>query len=246
MKAKTKGTLKWGGIPRVVGTVCTRAGLEDFVARYRGKCDIAEARLDLTGLFRGWEDACRRIEESGTPVIATLRTTREGGKCSRPRGERLRILTRAVACASLVDVELRGGLSGRLRPKADAAGCSLIVSYHNFRETPPKEVIDQVIREGAKDASLVKVATLVRSRSDIGVLKEVLARTAGIPLCLIGMGPMGTVTRTTFATLGSRLTFGYLDLSAAPGQLSAEALVRYLRGADRGYAADFASRHALR
>jgi len=59
-------------------------------------------------------------------------------------------------------------------------------------------------------------------------------------LCVIGMGRAWSETRIEFATLGSCLTYGYLDKPAAPGQISAAELVRRLR---RALAARGAEKH---
>ena len=65
-------------------------------------------------------------------------------------------------------------------------------------------------------------------------LKQLLAKDWGLPLCVIGMGTLGTPTRTDFPRLGSCLTYGYLDTPVAPGQLSARARLDHLRPAKAG------------
>ena len=49
------------------------------------------------------------------------------------------------------------------------------------------------------------------------------------PLALMGMGVEGLETRLTLPPAGSKLTYGYLDKPAAPGQPSCKALAQRLR-----------------
>lgn len=233
---KTKD-LHLGKIPRVVGTLTTRAGLEAFLSEHRDACDIAEVRLDEIGVFPGWMEACRQIEAAGRPVMLTLRSTKDGGKCDRSREERRALLTQAATCASIVDVEHNSDSPAELKPVVAAAGKLLLVSYHDFARTPPREVWEKIIAAAAPHASAVKIATMVHSDTDLATLDAVLREPRKIPLCLIGMGAKGTRTRTDYPALGSCLTYGYLDAVSAPGQLSAAELVAHLRKTHAEYAA---------
>nr|URC24566.1 major capsid protein [Myoviridae environmental samples] len=63
----------------------------------------------------------------------------------------------------------------------------------------------------------------------------VLAKTLAKPLCVIGMGALAQKTRVAFSTQGSCLTYGFLDASTAPGQMSAAELTTRLREALPAY-----------
>ena len=235
-----------GEIPGVVGTITTRAGLEAFPHAYRDACDIAEVRLDETGVFPGWMDACRKIEATGRPAMLTLRSQRDGGKCGRSREERRVLLTQAVDCASIIDVEHNSDLPAELKSAVAAAGKMLLVSYHDFAGTPPREVLETIIAEAGPHASAVKIATMVNTAADLLTLEAVLREKRALPLCLIGMGAKGTPTRTSYPALGSCLTYGYLDSVSAPGQLSAAELVAHLRRTLPAYDTEFIRRHGAR
>lgn len=232
-----------GKIPYVVGTLTTRAGLEAFPREYLDACDIAEVRLDETSVFPGWTEACRKIEAAGRPVMLTLRSTKDGGKCERSREERRAILTQAVGCASIIDAEYNRDTPQDLGPAVRAAGKVLLVSYHDFARTPPRQILEKIIAEAGQHASVVKIATMVNSAADLVTLDAILREKRTVPLCLIGMGAMGTPTRTTYPGLGSCFTYGYLDTVSAPGQLSARELVASLRQIDPGYDREFVRRH---
>lgn len=242
----TRNNAGIGQIPRVVGTLTTRAGLEAFPPEYREACDLAEVRLDEIGIFPGWMEACHRIERAGTPVMLTLRSRTDGGKCERSRAERRAILTQAAACASLIDIEHNRDSPPDLSPAVHAAGKTLLVSYHDFARTPPREVLEKMIAEAGRHAEAVKIATMINTDADLLTLEAVLREKRKIPLCLIGMGAKGTHTRTDYPALGSCLTYGYLDSLSAPGQLSARELVAHLRRNLPGYDAEFIRRHAAK
>jgi 3-dehydroquinate dehydratase type I len=217
--------------PRVVGTITTRACLEDFPRDRRGSCDIAEVRLDQIGDIPGWSEACRAIEAAGTPVLLTLRSVQEGGKCGRTNEERLRLMREALTCSSLLDVELSSGLAETIKPEADRAGKTLIISFHDFSGTPTQASLEAIIAGGEHFGPIVKLATMIHTEADLAVLDAILAEPRGTLLCLIGMGAKGQITRTAYPARGSCLTYGFLDSIVAPGQLSAAELMRRVHAA---------------
>ena len=243
MNVCTLGDLPIGHIPRVVGTVSSLDLLNRFPSLTETVCDIAEVRLDLIGDSSDWVSRSRAIQESGTPTILTLRIVDEGGKCSATEEERLSIFQRALSIVSAIDVEFRSGLASRLFPQVERVSKCLIVSYHDFAQTPALEKLEEVITEASAQASIVKVSTMIKAEADIKILEELLMRKWPVPLCIIGMGSLGTSTRVNFPCLGSALTYGFLDSPSAPGQLSARALMENLRQKLPGYNEDLAIRH---
>jgi 3-dehydroquinate dehydratase-1 len=217
--------------PRVVGTITTRACLEDFPRQRRGSCDIAEVRLDQIGEIPRWAEACRAIEAAGTPVLLTLRSVKEGGKSARTDAQSLQIFREALSCASLLDVELSSGLAGAIKPEADQAGKTLIISFHDFAGTPPRAALEAIIAGGEHFAPIVKLATMIHTDADLAVLDAVLTEPRATLLCLIGMGAKGQITRTAYPARGSCLTYGFLDSVVAPGQLAAAELMRRIHPA---------------
>lgn len=229
MRTARFGNLTVGEIPRVVGTIASFACLQSFSNSPGELCDIAEVRLDEIGVETKWLAEAQRIEASGTPVILTLRSASEGGKSKLSNDDRLMLLLPALDHVSAIDVELKSGLAGLLSPLAKKRNKGLLVSFHDFDRTPPIAELEQIILEAAKEGSVAKVSTMVKSAADIEILKGLLGRHWDVPLCVIGMGSLGATTRTEFPHLGSCLTYGYLDAPVAPGQLSARELVDHLR-----------------
>ena len=217
------GPLSIGDEPRVVATLSSYDALERFAALRQRPCDIAEVRLDLIGPERDWMPVAERIEASGTPTILTLRAAYEGGKWSGPEEERLSILNKAKTGVSAIDVELRSGLAPKLRGKKP-----IIVSFHDFTGTPGLDVLLGVAEQALSEGDVAKVSTMIRTETDLETLRALLARHWNAPICVIGMGPQGEVTRTEFPRAGSCLTYGYFETSAAPGQLPAQKLMAHL------------------
>jgi 3-dehydroquinate dehydratase-1 len=229
MRTTRFGNLTIGDVPRVIGTISSFDSLQRFARSSERPCDIAEIRLDEIGVDMEWAAEAQRIEDSGTPVILTLRSATEGGKSTLSNQERLALLERGLEYVSAVDVELKSGLASALAPLTARKQKGLLVSFHHFERTPLYAELAEIIRDAATEASVVKVSTMVRSADDTSILRRLLEQDWDVPLCVIGMGSLGTATRTDFPRAGSCLTYGYLDAPVAPGQLSARALADHLR-----------------
>jgi 3-dehydroquinate dehydratase-1 len=239
------GPLRIGSIPRVVGTVSDPEFLERF--SWQGPefpCDIVELRLDQMHQVIDWEAWTRRIESIGWPVIITIRLKSEGGAWDRPDQERRPAYLRALEVASAIDVEARSSLSSKLAEAARQRGKAIILSWHDFQKTPSGDELGTVIGQSENLGGIVKITTLTQTRADVKTLKSLLERRWKSPLCVMGMGPIGSRTRIDFPLLGSALTYGYLDRPNAPGQLGAGEVTVELRRASGAYADEYVRRHA--
>jgi 3-dehydroquinate dehydratase-1 len=217
-----------GEPPLVVGTLLSFPP-ESLAPEASSACDVIEVRLDHILPEPNWLNRSRTIQEQTSPVILTLRLKSEGGKWSGSDEERLPFFKAAIENLSAVDIEFTSKIRDHVCEIAKAHGKACIVSHHDFDKTPPLAELRAVISEAKKMASIVKVTTMIKASNDIETLRSLLATPQEVPLCIMGMGPLGTDTRITFPTLGSCLTYGYLDKPAAPGQLPAKALVDQLR-----------------
>jgi 3-dehydroquinate dehydratase-1 len=235
IKTVQLGDLTLGEVPRVVGTLSTLAGLQGFLQLKGKSCDIAEARVDLLGPDSDWLRYCIEIGAAGTPVLLTIRLAAEGGGWTRSEAERLKLIETALPHVAVIDVELRSELSRTVLEPARRAGTPVLVSYHDFERTPPLDELRGVVSEAHHRGSIAKVATMVRSQADLVTLRGLLDGDWDQPVCVIGMGSLGTRTRTEFPLLGSCLTYGYVDDANTPGQLPAQSLVEHLSSALPGY-----------
>jgi 3-dehydroquinate dehydratase type I len=227
--------------PLVVGTT-KPAGLAALATRPWGdrQPDLVEARLDLAlpadGTAAPLPDlstflpACRYLEETGTPVLLTVRLLADGGRWTEDasRAPLFEAALKQSAC-SWVDIEVESAIAAEVVRQAHQHGRKAIVSHHDFTGTPTVRALAAIIdRARALGADVVKVATGVTTLDDHHRLLEVLRVRRGDALALIGMGAFGTPLRAYLPCVGSRLTYGFLDEVAAPGQLHASELVARL------------------
>ena len=213
-----------GPIPRVVGTVSSHFEPKPAMVL----ADIVELRLDLIPEDANWVGWCDQLEQAGLPVIGTIRMSAEGGRWSGEELERLASYRELLPHVSAVDVEFRAEIARSLAAEAKAAGKVCILSFHDFQKTPSENELQDVVREAQHFASLVKITTMANTEADLATLESLLQEPLSVPLCVMGMGSLGSETRIAFPTRGSCLTYGYLDESNAPGQLSAAILVKEL------------------
>jgi 3-dehydroquinate dehydratase type I len=213
-----------GKQPQVVAVLTSLESLARFADLKVKPCHMAEIRLDHIGAESDWLPLCRTLECSGTRVILTLRADYEGGKWTGSDDQRLEILQTVLPDVSAIDVELRSDLGPKLRGR----GPQIIVSYHNFSDTPKSGMLQKKAAEALEQGDVAKISTMVNSAEDVRVLEQLLSLNHLRPLCVIGMGELGVPTRTEFPRRGSCLTYGYFETSAAPGQLAAATLMEQL------------------
>jgi 3-dehydroquinate dehydratase-1 len=219
-----------GNIPRVVGTLSSLDFRGDIPS------DIVEVRLDRTGRPSNWLGRCKAIESGGKPVLLTPRLESEGGSWKADDPGRLVIYKEALGELAAVDVELRSVICRAVAEEAARLEKACIVSFHDFQKTPPLPELCRLVEQAHNIGSIAKISAMITREADVAVLRSLLERRWPKPLCVIGMGEAWAGTRVEFAALGSCLTYGYLDSSAAPGQWHAAELARQLRAAVPAYA----------
>jgi len=196
IRAQTKfGNFMLGTTPRVVGTVS-----QPDTRIVPGDCDIVELRLDLVPL--------RQVD---LPSIATVRLASEGGKWTQPDADRLPLFETAFLQCTAADIELRSSLLDKVSALAAKHQKALVVSYHDFDKTPPLAELRQVMSKAANYGTVVKIATLTKTRKTFATLRALFNENCSAALCVLGMGPLGPQTRAEFPRLGSCFAYGYLD-----------------------------------
>ena len=179
--------------------------------------------------------------EISTPIIATVRTSKEGG--SFPYEDALyescvtAVMTGLRPGSDAVDVEMERTPAPRLIEKARALGLSVIVSFHDFSRTPKKEeIVSRFFAMKDRKASIGKIAVMAHSDMDARTMMDAMAqvhKTAPeFPFIGISMGPCGQVTRTEGGKAGSILTFASAGEASAPGQIALADMRRIL---DKAY-----------
>ena len=153
------------------------------------------------------------------PLLITARDPKEGGKGHLSLQERKKLIEKWLPFASYVDIEICNlSQSEDLLEKAENLGVKVVASFHDFSSTPSlnflQDKVDEAIEAGT---DIVKIATLVNSLKDLGVLEDLLFGEE-FPLSISPMGDFGGKHRVEFAKLGSVLNYGYLDKPNASGQ----------------------------
>ncbi len=168
---------------------------------------FAEIRLDAMKVSA---DDVRALFSGHDNLIATCRPG--VGNDDERRGL---LLAAVEAGASFVDVEMESALSLRdeIIEKARSKGCKVIVSYHNYEETPEREELLHIAsRCFDAGADIAKISCMAKSARDSARLLGLLDSPK--PTVVIGMGKEGSVTRVLAPLLGSPFTYA----AYAPGK----------------------------
>ncbi len=160
-----------------------------------------------------------------TPLIATLRTTGQGGRLEANADEYASLVRALLQGTDLVDVELGAGeqMVRSLAEEARSHGVRTVVSHHEFEVAPSVTRMEQtLLAEAELGADIPKLAVMAHGAADAARLMEASANAAdtfGGPLLTMAMGPAGAITRLAGESFGSALTFCALGAASAPGQV---------------------------
>ncbi|MCH2205396.1 MAG: type I 3-dehydroquinate dehydratase [Lentisphaerales bacterium] len=189
-------------------------------------CDVVELRFDEHMIKEECLKLCKELRKH-TKILLTIRTDREGGTWTINDEDRFQLFKYFEKDVDMIDIELKSELFASNSRSDFSQDIVVVGSFHDYEKTPENEEISDLISQG-KDwqIDIVKLAVFSHSDEDVQRLATFLNNES---ICLIGMGEHGVKTRVGFPTQGSCLTYGYLDDSAAPGQLSAQELKELLR-----------------
>ncbi|HLG30679.1 MAG TPA: type I 3-dehydroquinate dehydratase [Candidatus Brocadiales bacterium] len=198
------------------------AAIEDMAAASE-YADVLELRLD----YIPNPDINKLLKHSRKPVIVTNRPKREGGRFSGNENSRLQLLTNAMELgADYIDVEHDSVQHVLNLPYR---GCKIIVSYHNFLDTPLNldEIYKELCRTGAH---IVKLAVFANDMTD-NVRVFQLLKSASLPTIALCMGEVGLISRILAQKFGSYMTFASLEegKESAPGQITVHELINLYR-----------------
>jgi 3-dehydroquinate dehydratase type I len=245
MKTLTVRNLKIGeGIPKIISPIMQKTEeeiLKDAGEMKHHPVDAAEFRADA------WENAgdtdqlvplLKKIREqtgSSLPILFTLRSAEEGGARTFTDEEYTAICRAALhsGCIDLIDLE-RNRHPQPLLSEAKAAGIPVILSFHDFRETPSKEEMVSLLKEMEQEgADIAKIAVTPQEETDVLHLLTASYEASlamSIPVITISMGEMGQISRISGEVFGSSMTFASTGNISAPGQLNAETMSVILKG----------------
>lgn len=237
----TLGTLELGPLPRIAAPL-TDADVHahaDIVRRY---ADLAELRIDQFArhdpIYAA--EVCRTARSLGLPLIATVRSFDEGGAVALDDAQRLALFEAVVPFVAAVDIELRATVCEAVIDLAHDSRKLVIVSHHDFAATPSDADLAALFDAAVlAEADVVKIVTHAASNADTDRLLGFLRARRERGLIAIAMGPHGVASRVFFPLLGSLITYGFVAVAMAPGQLPLAELAAELRR----YSPEFAAAH---
>ena len=200
--------------------------------------DLLEWRIDGYCAVEDPGSCLEALQELQTtvgpiPLIFTCRIHSEGGLKEISQEVRLKLITATIASGGidLVDIELCNEPSfiETVKKAAKENGTRLILSYHNFTDTPDEKAIhDKLLQAQDLGADIAKLAVMPKNYADVLTLlgATLRARTGAVkvPIVTMSMGPEGGVTRLAGGLLGSDITFAIGKEASAPGQIPIGAL----------------------
>lgn len=185
--------------------------------------EMAEIRLDSCRLSN--DEIAELFANSDIPLVATCRIS----DSMSPAEAEKRLKTAVEAGARFADLELEAPvqMSKNFQKFCLKNGTEIIRSYHNFEETPDKEVLEKALARCFRyGADVAKIVCLCRSDADAetlaGLYSIVLEDIPSLQgrLIAFGMGENGRESR--FECLKRGAPFSYASLgdgeASAPGQ----------------------------
>ena len=222
MKMKQKLSLR--GPSLTVATAHTARGITEAANLQPDVAGAVEIRLDC--LARRLDLVRGILPQLRTPAILTARHPAEGGAGALSISARRALLEEFLPHAAAIDTEVRSvHAMHRVLEEAARQGVVRILSFHDFRRTPPLASLRRIAAAARlAGAGIVKIATHLRGPRDLAVLLQLQALEGHLPMAAMGMGPLGRVSRLVLAAAGSRLSYGYHDRPQVHGQWPAARL----------------------
>ncbi|SFS90079.1 type I 3-dehydroquinate dehydratase [Halostagnicola kamekurae] len=205
----------------------------------RGTADVIEFRMDKA------DEPLAQLEDydGELPIIATNRSQWFGGNAiDHGRLDRLMEAARSDA-VEMVDIELETARGKEwVLEEFRETDIDLIISFHEFEETPDQSTLDAIIEECARYGDIAKVATFANDQTDtLRMLTAINSATEnGIQIAGISMGEIGSHVRVLGPLYGSKLGYAPLETDTseyAPGQISLQRLRSLIEAIKQGEAA---------
>jgi 3-dehydroquinate dehydratase-1 len=189
------------------------------------KADLVEVRLDFLQDYSNLS----RLALIKKPVIATCMPVWEGGRFKGSESQRLRLLEASLDFAKYVSIEFKTNAFARnkLLKKAREKKVKTIIAFHNFKKTPSRNELLQIIKKEFSIGDFAKIACMPKNMVDVLNLVNVLSESKNKSrIIALSMGKLGRVSRIICPLLGSFLTYGSVSKGreAGPGQLTVDEL----------------------
>jgi len=165
------------------------------------------------------------VKELDFGIIATIRSAKEGGTHISDY-ERERIFKAVAPYSDILDIELSSEtMIEKVITISKENNCLTLISYHDFEKTPSEEEIQKIIDKSvSKGADIVKYAFKAKTFDDVSKILCVTNKNKDKKLVAIAMGELGRITRMVGFAFGSLITYTYIGVAFAPGQIEVDKL----------------------
>ena len=196
--------------------------LKQTLTKALKKSDYAEIRFDFLNP-NTVPDALQLIRKDLRKCVCTLRPVSEGGKFAGSEKNRISIMKLiAEYNPFLLDIELNTLTKNKnLRRYLKNTGTGILVSWHNFKQTPGISVLKKKLAQMKKFSNNIKIVTMAKSINDATQVLS-LYKNNDTELIAFSMGNYGRVSRILCLFLGSPYTYVSLGKPVAPGQFSVD------------------------
>ena len=212
------------GSPKICVVITARdtEDLVEIIGRVEAhRPDLIEIRLDyLEGPYE--LDVIRSV--STLSMIATNRGTDQGGLSPEADAERMGPVIRACEAGfEYADIELAIPQVGQVTERVKDLGAKAIISHHDFKGTPPKERLDEIMTGmlGA-GADICKIVGTATNLEDNLTYLNLIQENPTVSLVSFGMGKTGLLSRVFSPLFGAAYTYASSEAGreSAPGQLT--------------------------
>ena len=214
--------------------------LEEAEALVKLEPDLLEWRIDGYEQVEDIDDCLVLLQElrgiiGDTVLIFTCRIDLEGGMKSISRASRLTLNSAVIESGNvdIIDIELCNDQEfiDTVKGLAQKNDVRLILSYHNFEQTPGEDLIYAKLLEAqTAGADISKFAAMPHNYGDVLTLLNATHKARNgavqVPIVAMSMGPEGAVTRVAGGLFGSDITFAIGMQASAPGQIPIAKLKR--------------------
>jgi len=188
--------------------------------------DLIEVRLDC---FTDYDRLADLAARGKTPKIAACKPHRLHGRFSGTETEQQQLMLNAAKSGfEYVDVDLTQTKLNETVQELKRLGAELIVSFHDFAETPGSTELNSILeREIALGANVCKIVTTAKRIEDNLVLLDfTLTARSKTKIACFAMGKLGRFSRFLSPLFGGCFTFASLEQGSetAAGQMPIQAM----------------------
>jgi 3-dehydroquinate dehydratase type I len=190
--------------------------------------DLIEVRLDnlTTHNHIAEISSCTK-----TPLIATNKSQKNHGNFMGSETKRQKTLLNAANNGfTYVDVDLGTHKQTKLIRKLRETGAKVIVSFHDFEQTPSISELDKILdEEVALGADVCKIITTANAIEDnLTTINFVQGASKKAKIVCFSMGDLGVSSRFLSPMFGAFFTFASIDekRKTAKGQLTIQEMKR--------------------